>query len=180
MAQVLQQASCRYEESPTLRYPIIFIILAVLIAMMPTEKPKDGIKRSDMLIVQLFSTEQQESGKAWLDEATAELRAMKPMHQLLAMATAIILIINAGIIVAYLVNSIAAITGIGFSLAVLFLFILLAIIGLLLGWKAPRTGLKNYMKDHAEFGPFMSRLSNRMWKRRFRRAAKEHGFARQY
>lgn len=163
-----------------MRYPIIFIILAVLIAMIPIEKPKEGEKRSDALIAYVLSDDEKQGGKAWLDNATAELRAMKPLHQLLVMTTAIILLINAGIVVSYVINSIAAIAGIGFSLAVLLPFILMALIGLLLGWKAPREVLKRHMKEHAEFGPFMSRISTRMWKRRFRRAAKEHGFAREY
>jgi hypothetical protein len=44
----------------------------------------------------------------------------------------------------------------------------------------PRKALMLRLKKHAEFGPFVSKFSTRMWKKRFRRAAREHGFAREY
>lgn len=158
-----------------MRYSIIFIILVALLAVMPMEKAKKGEERSEVAIAQVMSVEQQTAAKHWLDDHVADLRNMPPTHQLLLLTTFIILIINAAIIVSYLINSVAAILGIGVSIAMILPLVLLAIV-----WQKPRRALYQRMKKHAEFGPFVSKFATRMWKRRFRRAAREHGFATQY
>jgi Flp pilus assembly protein TadB len=158
-----------------MRYPIIFLILAGLFMIMPTEKAKKDEKRSAAAIAQIMSEGEQKAMKQWLDTELADLREMSPMHQLLVISTIIILIINAAVIVAYLINSVASILGIGISIA---LFAPLALVALL--WSKPRKSILRKLEKHAEFGPFTRKMSTRMWKRRFRRAAREHGFASQY
>jgi len=158
-----------------MRYPIIFLILAGLFMVMPTEKAKKDEKRSEVAIAHIMSKDEQKAVKNWLDTELAELREMSPLHQLLLISTMIILIINAAVIVSYLVNSVAAILGIGISIV---LFAPLALVALL--WSKPRKAILRKLEKHAEFGPFTRKMSTRMWKRRFRRAAREHGFASQY
>lgn len=158
-----------------MRYPIIFLILAVLFALMPTEKAKKDEKRSEVAIAKVFSEEEQHAVLGMLDKGVNELRAMTPLHQVLVMTTFIILIINAAVVLAYIVNSIAAIANIGVSVAIFLPLVMLAML-----WSKPRKALMKRLKAHAEFGPFVSKWSTRMWQRRFRRAAREHGFASQY
>lgn len=158
-----------------MRYSMIFLILVALLAVMPMEKAKKGEKRSHAAIAHVMTPEKQTQVKAWLDSQVSGLRDLPPTHQLLLLTTFIILVINAAIVVSYLVNSVAAITGIGISLALIFPLLVLALV-----WRKPRQALYKHMKKHAEFGPFVSKLTTRMWKRRFRRAAREHGFTAQY
>ena len=158
-----------------MRYPIVFLILAVLFAMMPMEKAKKDEKRSQTLIGYVLSAEEHETVKQWLDSGVDQLREMPPADQVLLLTTIIILAINAAVVVAYLINSIAAIAGIGVSIAMFLPLVLLALLA-----SKPRKALMQRLKKHAEFGPFVSKFSTRMWKRRFRRAAREHGFASQY
>ncbi len=158
-----------------MRYPIVFLILAVLFAMMPMEKAKKDEKRSETLIGFMLSAEQHDAAKQWLDGGVQQLRQLPPAHQVLLLTTFIILIINAAVVVAYIVNSIAAIANIGVSVAMFLPLVLIAIL-----WSKPRKALMKKLKSHAEFGPFVSKFSTRMWKKRFRRAAREHGFNSQY
>lgn len=158
-----------------MRYPIVFLILAVLFAMMPTEKAASDTKRSQTLIGYVFSPQEHDSAKQWIDGGVNELRAMPPAHQVLLLTTIIILVINAAVVVAYIINSIAAIAGIGVSIAIFLPLVLVALVA-----SKPRKALMQRLKAHAEFGPFVSKFSTRMWKKRFRRAAREHGFASQY
>lgn len=158
-----------------MRYPIIFLILAGLFMAMPTEKAKKDEHRSEAAMAQIFTADEQKAVKGLLDRELAGLRDMSPLHQLLVVSTIIILIINAAVVVSYLINSVAAILGIGISLVALLPFLLLAVVS-----KRARQSLHKRLKAHAEFGPFVSKLSTRLWKRRFKRAAREHGFASQY
>ena len=163
-----------------MRYPLILAILCLLIAALPFEKVKKGESRRDMLVGEMLSADQQESAAEWLANETASLRAMPPLHQLLVLTTGIILLVNAAVLLSYLINSVAAIAGIGLSMTVFVPLLALALISLIIGWRTPRTRLIAYMKKHAEFGPFLSKFSTRLWRKRFRRAAAEHGFASQY
>lgn len=158
-----------------MRYPIVLLILALLFAVMPMEKAKKDEKRSETLVGFVLSDKEHESAKAWLDDGVESLRAMPPMHQVLLLTTIIILVINAAVVLAYIVNSIAAIANIGISILLFLPLVLLALVA-----SKPRKALMQRLKKHAEFGPFVSKMSTRMWKRRFRRAAREHGFASQY
>ena len=158
-----------------MRYPIVFIILAILFAMVPVEKAGKDEKRSQTLIAYVLSAQEHESAKQWLDGGVDRLRALPPAHQVLLLTTFIILIINAAVVLAYVIHSIAAIAGIGVSVVLLLPLILLALLA-----SKPRKALMQRLKKHAEFGPFVSKFSTRMWKKRFRRAAREHGFASQY
>lgn len=158
-----------------MRYPIVFLILIALFAMMPMEKAKKDEKRSETLIGFVLSEQEHASAKQWLDSGVEDLRTMPPAHQVLLLATIIILVINAAVVLAYIVNSIAAIANIGVSVALFLPLVLLALL-----WSKPRRALMQRLKNHAEFGPFVSKWSTRMWKKRFRRAAREHGFASQY
>lgn len=158
-----------------MRYPIVILILLVLFAMMPVEKAKKDEKRSETLIGFVLSDTEHANAKAWLNKGVEDLRAMPPLHQLLLLTTFIILVINAAVVLAYIVNSIAAIANIGVSVIVFLPLVLLAML-----WSKPRRALMKRLKAHAEFGPFVSKWSTRMWQKRFRRAAREHGFASQY
>lgn len=158
-----------------MRYGIVFIILAALFMVMPTEKAKKDEKRSEIAVAQVFSKEEQESALNMLDKAVNELREMPPLHQVLVMTTFIILIINAAVVLAYVVNSIASIANIGISVI---LFLPVALVALL--FKSQRKPMMRRLERHPEFGPFVRKISTRMWQRRFRRAAREHGFASQY
>lgn len=164
-----------------MRYPIIFLILLLLIAALPLQRQnQDHSNRKPVAINYVLSEEHQQSAVQWLDKQTETLRNMPPLHQLMLMSTAIILVINAAIVVAYLINSVAGIAGIGISLAALLPLLLIAGTGLLFGWQKPRRALLGYMKKHGEFGPFVSKFTTRMWKRRFRIAQREHGFITEY
>lgn len=158
-----------------MRYPIVILILVALFAMMPMEKAKKDEKRSETLVGYVLSEQEHASAKQWLDNGVKRLRELPPMHQVLLLTTFIILIINAAVVVAYIVNSIAAIANIGISILLFLPLVLLAVV-----WSKPRKALMKRLKAHAEFGPFVSKFSTRMWQRRFRRAAREHGFASQY
>ena len=157
-----------------MRYPAIFAILALLFFAMP-----DAHAQRSPLLDYLLTGQQQELAQSVLDAAVAQLRELPPLHQVLLMTTVTILMVSAGVIVSYLINSIAAITGIGLALAALLPLALIALAGLALGRRKASEALFQRLRHHHEFGPFVSRLHTRAWKRRFRRAAAEHGFARQ-
>lgn len=159
-----------------MRYSVIFLILAALVLVLPTERVKRDEARPTPIDL-VMSDEQQAVVTTWLDGAISHLQSLSPTGQLLVMATFIILIINAAIVVAYLVNSVAAILGIGLSLSLLFTLAMFAMIGWCIGWARPRRALALHLKNHAEFGPFVGRVRTMLWKRRFKRAAREHGFS---
>lgn len=158
-----------------MRYPIIAIILVALLAFMPTQKAKPGESRGKATMQKILTADEQKLLKARIDEQLVVLQKLPPLHQLLLISTVIILLINAAVILAYLVNSLAAVLGMGLSLLMVLPPLLLALV-----WKPFRKDFHARMKRHAEFGPFVSKWSIRLWRRRFRRAAREHGFASQY
>lgn len=163
-----------------MRYPLILIILVGLIAMLPTERRVEGkIERPHVADILLSETEQH-NAKAWVDGRVDYLRDMAPLHQLLVMATATILLISGGMILSYIINSVAAILGMGVSVAVLLPIGMLALMGLLVGWKKPGHAWMARVSKHTEFGPFVSRMRTRAWQKRFAKAAKEHRFNRFY
>lgn len=162
-----------------MRYPIIFLILAALLVAMPLEREKRGEHRPSPVDM-LMNDAQQAQLKTWLDGSFADVRAMPPSGQLLVMVSFIILTVCAAVVLSYLINSLAALAGLGLSVAVVVLLLAGVLLTLPTGWCQPRQWLQRYLKTHAEFGPFVSRAHTWVWKRRFRRAAAEHGFAREY
>lgn len=160
-----------------MRYPLVFFILALLIIAVPTERHDRHGKPSHAPAIDfMLSAHEQDNAKQWLDGRVAYLRDIPPAQQLLVMVTAIILTISAGIILAYIINSVAAILGLGVSL---FILALLAIPALL-GGKKSRKALGHRLTHDVAFGPFVSRLKTRAWQKRFAKAAAEHRFTRFY
>jgi len=159
-----------------MRYPIIFAILCLLVLALPLHRHHKGEPARVPVVNYLLNADQQEASMQWLDSRVNDLRALPPLHQAMAMLTFIILVLSAAVVVAYLVNSLAAIANIGLSLLFVLPLLLLAVIG----FKNARKALQSYTKAHPEFGPMVSRLNTRLWKRRFNRASREHGFVREY
>ncbi len=105
---------------------------------------------------------------------------MPPLHQAILIITAFIIAVNAAILVAYLINSLAAILGIGFALLLVAPLLLLTLISLPFGWQRPRTMLFGVMKKHPEFGGFTNKLHTMLWQRRRTKAAAANQWAQQY
>jgi hypothetical protein len=158
-----------------MRYPILLIMFTLLALIAMPLKERDRDKRA-AVVTYLLSKPQQEASLRWVDGRVEALRAMPPLQQVLAMTTATILIVCVAVVVSYLINSIAMILGLGVALLAVVPLALLA----LLGFKRARAALTQHLKNHPEFGPLHSRLSTRLWQKRFNRAAREHGFAREF
>lgn len=158
-----------------MRYPIILLLLLALAFFAIPLKERDSDKRAPVAD-QVLSQAQQHEGMRWLDSRVNDLRAMPPLQQVLAMTSFTVLVICAAILLSYLVNSVAMILGIGLSL----LFVLPLALLALLGIGKARRALKEHVRKHPEFGPLYKRVNARMWKRRFNRASREHGFVRDY
>lgn len=158
-----------------MRYPVLLLILCLCVLIALPLKERDRDKRQTV-VSQLMSADQQARGMAWVDDRVHDLRALPPLHQALAMTTAIILIISVAVIVAYVVNSLAMILGIGIAILAVSPLLLLAALGI----KPARRALQRHLKKHPEFGPMHGRISTRLWQRRYRRAAREQGFVSQY
>lgn len=158
-----------------MRYPVILFLLLLLAVVAIPLKERDSDKRAPVMD-HVLSPQQQQEGQRWLDSRVNDLRAMPPVHQVLAMTTLTILVVCGAILLSYIVNSVAMILGLGVSMLLLLPLLLLAMLGI---GKA-RRALKTHLSKHPEFGPLYSRVNTRLWKRRFKRAAREHGFVREY
>lgn len=153
-----------------MRYPIIMIVLCLLALVAMPLQERDREKRTPV-IDHVLPSEQQQAVMAWVDGRVNQLRALPPLHQALAMTTGIILLLSAAVILAYLINSLAAAVNMGFSLGMLAIFALLALTGL----RRCKQALANYVKSHAEFGPIARRYHTKLWQKRYDRAAREYG-----
>lgn len=162
-----------------MRYAALCLTLAALLFFVPLEKRAQGAPKPDIAAT-IFTPQEQEAGIAWLDARVDRLRAMPPMQQALAMGMAMVLMVCIACVIAYLINSLAAVAGMGISVLEALLAGMAALLARAVGWKAPAAHFKQRMRRHAEFGPFASRLQTRQWRRRFRLAARKHGFAGEY
>lgn len=160
-----------------MRYPLLFLIVAIGAFLVFNAHQQGRNAPRPAVIDRVLAAPETETGKVWLDARVEQLRALEPIQQVMVMATIMVLLVCAACILSYVINSLAAILGMGLSLILFCIAALGVLLAAALGWHSPRYKLFARMKSHAETGPLVRQILARQWRRRMKHAAREHGFA---